>query len=121
GFVFLRLSAGTYRLTATATGFQTAVSSGVIVETARTADLVMRMTVGSVSETVEVSGATSLLETSSSTVSSTVRNELLETLPLNGRDVLGFALMSPGAQRGSSDRNSTFNGLPNASLNITVD
>lgn len=121
GFVFVRLQPGSYRITATAPGFQTAVSAGVKVETARATDVVVKMIMGSVTETVEVQGAAAALEATSTTVSTTVRNELIQALPLSGRDVLSFALLVTGTQRGSTDRDSTFNGLPNASLNISLD
>lgn len=121
GFVFLTLQAGSYRITVTAKGFQTAVSLGIKVETARTTDVVMKMAIGSVTEAVEVKDITGALETSSTTIAATVRNALIQELPLNGRNILGFGLLTAGAQRGSSDRSSTFNGLPNASLNITLD
>jgi hypothetical protein len=121
GFVFVRVEPGAYRLTAAAKGFQTAVTSGVVVETARTTDVVIHMTLGNVTETVEVSETAAALETSSTAVATTVRNELIHELPLNGRNILGFTLLMAGAQRGSSDRNSDFNGLPNASQNITLD
>jgi hypothetical protein len=42
-------------------------------------------------------------------------------LPLNGRDALPFAQLTPGAQSGGDQRFTTFNALPNAALNITVD
>src|SRR2546428_13216543 len=51
-FVFLNLQAGAYELTASLPGFQTAVYSRVIVETARTTDLEVRLTVGGVTESV---------------------------------------------------------------------
>jgi hypothetical protein len=121
GFVFVRVEPGTYRLVATAKGFQTAVTAGIVVETARTTDVVMHMTLGNVTETVEVQGTAAALETSSTTIATTVRNETIQELPLNGRNILGFTLLMAGAQRGSSDRNSDFNGLPNASQNITLD
>jgi hypothetical protein len=121
GFVFVTLPAGSYKLTATATGFRTAVYSGVVVETARTRDVTVSLAIGETTTQVEVSGVATPIETTANEVSNTVQNRLVQDLPLSGRDLLGFGLLVPGAQRGQSDRNSTFNGLPNASLNITLD
>src|SRR5215471_3694763 len=120
-FVFVTLQAGSYKITATAPGFQTAVLTGIPVLTARTRDVVVQMKVGEVSSNVEVTAAATALETTSNEISTTVQNNLVQDLPLSGRDVLGFGLLMAGAQRGSSDRNSTYDGLPNASLNITLD
>jgi hypothetical protein len=121
GFVFVTLQAGSYKITATAAGFQTAVLTGIKVLTARTTDVPIQMKVGEVSSNVEVVAAATALETTSNEISTTVQNNLVQDLPLSGRDVLGFGLLMAGAQRGSSDRNSTYDGLPNASLNITLD
>src|SRR5439155_964443 len=54
-------------------------------------------------------------------VSTTVRNEQIAKLPLSGRDVLGFALLTPGAATSSGSRFSTYNGLPGGAINITLD
>ena len=121
GFVFVTLPAGSYALTAVSSGFRTAVYSGVIVETARTRDVTVQMAIGETTTSVEVSGVSTPIETTSNEISNTVQNRLVQDLPLSGRDLLGFGLLTAGAQRGSSDRNSTYNGLPNASLNITLD
>jgi len=121
GFVFVTLQAGSYTIAATAPGFQTAVLTGIDVLTARTRDVVIQMNVGEVTAHVEVTAAATALETTSNEISTTVQNNLVQELPLSGRDVLGFGLLMAGAQRGSTDRNSTYNGLPNASLNITLD
>jgi hypothetical protein len=121
GFVFVTLPAGSYQLTASAAGFRTAVFTGVIVETARTRDVAVQMAVGETSSSIEVSGVATPIETTANELSNTVQNRLVQDLPLSGRDMLGFGLLTAGAQRGSSDRNSTYNGLPNASLNITLD
>src|SRR5262249_23165642 len=51
----------------------------------------------------------------------TINNKLIQNLPFNGRDGLGFAGLVAGNMQSSSQRNSTYNGLPNASLNITLD
>jgi len=45
----------------------------------------------------------------------------VQQLPLSGRDTLYFSLLSAGAQAIDGGRTSTFDGLPNASMNITVD
>jgi len=122
-FIFLSVQAGSYRLTATAAGFQTAIYDGLVVDTARTTDIVVQMKVGAVTETVEVQATALQLETSSNQIATTVSNTYIQELPFNGRDILNFALLMPGSQTANdrSGRNSTFNGLPNAALNITID
>ena len=121
GFIFTNLRPGSYRLTASSAGFQTSVYDSVIVDAARTTNVTVQLKVGEVQQTVEVSSAPPLVETTSSTIATTVRNEAIQKLPLAGRDVLPFALLTPGAQQSGNSRFSTYNGLPGASINITLD
>jgi hypothetical protein len=121
-FVLLNLQSGAYEVTASKEGFRTVVLSNIVVETARTLDLNIQMAVGQVTTTIEVKDAAPLLETTTNTVSTTIRNDFVQDLPLAGRDTLQFAALTAGAQSpGQGTRNSTFNGLPNASLQITLD
>ncbi len=123
GFVFLNVLPGFYELTATLTGFQTSVYPRVVVETARATDIEVRLTVGALSDSIEVSTSNApVLETTSNMISTTVRNTYIQDLPLNGRNTLTFATLMVGAQTPSTNtRDSTFNGLPNASMNISID
>ncbi|SPF33540.1 conserved exported hypothetical protein [Candidatus Sulfopaludibacter sp. SbA4] len=106
---------GNYSVTVTAPGFQTSVVDKVTVETGRTTDLPIRLTVGTVSQTVEVTSAAAALETTSNQVANTVRNDYIKDLPIDGRDVLQFASLDAGYTAG------TFNGLFQGALNITLD
>jgi hypothetical protein len=121
GFVFPALQPGRYRILATATGFEPAVIEEVIVETGRTSNVDVQFAVGALQEQVKVEGRVPVVETISSTVSTTVRNQEIAKLPLAGRDVLGFALLTPGTATSSTQRFSAFNGLPGAAINITLD
>src|SRR5215471_8381738 len=118
-FVFPSLQSGKYDLSVSAGGFQSSVTRNVVVDTGRVTDLTVELKVGGTAETVEVSASPVQLETTSNLVSTTISNNLIDNLPFASRDTLGFALLSPGAQTTSG--NSTFNGLPNASMDITVD
>ena len=59
-FLFPNLPFGTYEVTVTMPGFQTAVLSRVVVESARTTDVVVHLKIGEVVETVQIEGATRL-------------------------------------------------------------
>jgi Carboxypeptidase regulatory-like domain len=122
GFVFPNLPFGTYEVTVSAVGFQTAVYRRVVVESSRTTDLNVIMQVGNVVETVQIEGAAPVLEVTSNTISNTVRNEAVRNLPLGGRNILNFALLVPGsASVGGNGRNSAYNGMPGATINIMLD
>src|SRR5262249_2146325 len=111
---------GVYRLTASLKGFETAIYNDIVVNAARTTNQPVVLKVGSVSESVEVTGAAPVLQLSNTTVSTTVEQKYLQDLPLPGREVLPFALLTTGAQQGVTARDSTFEGMPGASINITL-
>src|SRR5262249_2377796 len=97
------------------------IIGSVVVESGRTTDLSVDLEVGTTSETVQVTASAEQLNTTTNEVGSTITNNLVQNLPFVGRDGLNFATLIAGNMRTSSDRNSTYNGLPNASLNITLD
>ncbi len=120
GFVFTTLLPGSYILTVTKQGFETTVYRGIVINAAQTTNQTVTLKVGVISHTVEVVGAAPVLQATTTTVVSTVDQKYLQDLPLPGRIVLPFALLSAGAQQGVNARDSTINGLPGASLNITL-
>src|SRR5215471_6974534 len=61
-FQFPNLSSGTYTVTVTLSGFQTAAYKKVAVEASRATDLRITLSVGNASETVTVNGASPILE-----------------------------------------------------------
>jgi hypothetical protein len=120
GFVFPTLSPGSYTLTVKKQGFETTVYLRLVIYAARTTNHTAILKVGAVTQTVEVQGDAQVLHTTTNTISSTVDQKYLQDLPLPGRSVLPFVLLSAGAQQGVTARDSTINGLPGGSLNITL-
>jgi hypothetical protein len=118
-FQFLSLNFGKYQVKITAAGFQTAEIHDVVVESGRKADLPVVLQIGRPTETVVVEAAAIRLETTSNQVATTVSNNYIQQLPLAGRDTLNFALFMAGST--GSGATAAFNGLPNASMNITLD
>jgi hypothetical protein len=121
GFVFPTLSPGIYTLTVSKQGFDTTVYKGIIIYAARTTNQTVIMKVGAVTQTIEVQGEAQVLQTTANTIANTVDQKYLQDLPLPGRNALPFVLLSSGAQQGVTSRDSTVNGLPGGSLNITLD
>src|SRR5712671_2330560 len=88
--------AGSYELTITAPGFKTEVRSGILVTVGADVGINFAMTVGAVSEKVEVTGEAAQVDTSSSAMGGFVNSATIRELPLNGRDWLQLALLQPG-------------------------
>src|SRR6266568_5458145 len=120
-FLFPNLQFGSYKLSATVTGFKTEVIASIVVESGKTTDVSVDLQVGTTSETVQVATSAEQLNTTTNEVGATITNKLVQNLPYNNREGLAFAGLIAGNMQSSSQRNSTYNGLPNASLNITLD
>lgn len=94
-FQFLQLAPSTYTLVAEAPGFKK-VSTSVLVEVDQITHVDVNLEVGSVSETVQVEAVAPLLESDKSTLSSVVDSTNIANLPLNGRQSMDLALITPG-------------------------
>lgn len=121
GFVFPNLQPGTYQLTANYTGFQPVTLQQVIVSTGRSTDVVIQFEVAGITEQVQVEARAPVVETTSTSVANTVRNESIQKLPLAGRNILDFAVLVPGANTSTGTRDSEINGLPGGAIAITLD
>ncbi len=92
-----QLRPGTYTISVIASGFSTAVREGIEARVNDRLRVDMPLQIGTVSESVLVTGAPPLLQTEDSTVGQVVDNQKIVELPLNGRSWLSLALLSPGA------------------------
>src|SRR5262245_62692142 len=108
GFLFPNLQFGSYKLTATASGFQTMVIATITVESGRTTDVSVELKVGAAAETVQVAAISEQLNTTTAEVGGTINNKLVRNLPFAGRDGLNFAGLIAGNTRSTTqDRKST--------------
>jgi hypothetical protein len=96
-FQFLQLAPATYSLTAELTGFKVATAPSVLVQVDQVTHVEITMEVGSPTETVQVEAAAPLLENDKSTISSVVDTRAIANMPLNARQYLDLALLTPGA------------------------
>jgi len=90
------LTPGPYKLTATLQGFKTFVRGGLVLHTAETATVAVKMDVGSLEETVTVTAGLSEVETNQSVLSQTMDNKKVSELPLNGRQVYMLLQLTSG-------------------------
>ena len=115
------LPAATYKLTIASTGFRTGVVSEVKLDAAVPATINVKLEVGSLTETIEVTGSSEVIQAASATVSSTLVGRQLVELPITTRNLLELVITQPGAQTPGTPRTSSINGLPKGSMNISID
>src|SRR5438874_1773137 len=100
-YVVTNVPPGLYTMIAEATGFQRYETSNNKLDPS--ADLVIdaTLTVGTASQTVEVSASAVLLQTESASVQKLVTREQIDSLELNGRNPIFMANLVPGTRGGN--------------------
>ena len=108
GYRFVNLIPGTYHIDVEQTGFKRYSRDGIGVAVEASVRIDVAMQLGDISQQVEVTSATPLLQTENASLSQVVGARSVEELPLNGRNVLNLAAISPGVVlQGSADGNLT--------------
>jgi Carboxypeptidase regulatory-like domain len=95
----LSLQPGKYQITVAQSNFKT-TKQEVTLEVAQNASLDFALEPGAVTETVTVTSDVPLVEASTSAIGAVIQNEQIVELPLNGRNVLELARLSPGVTQG---------------------
>lgn len=96
-FVITPVSAGQYKMTVSASGFQTITTSVIEVNVGQIVREDLTLQVGASTTTIEVTTEASLINTDSATMGTIVSNQQLSDLPLNGRGFFQLAELTPGA------------------------
>src|SRR6185437_14907069 len=96
---------GTYNITASHPGFQTITKGGVTVDYNQTVRSDFTLPVGQVSEHIVVTAAAPPITTDDASVKETVGTRSVAELPLNGRDALQLAAITPGVLPGQKAAN----------------
>jgi Carboxypeptidase regulatory-like domain/TonB-dependent Receptor Plug Domain len=96
-FQFLQLAPATYALVAENAGFKKTTVSSVLVQVDQVTHVEIVLEIGNLTESVQVEAAAPLLENDKSTISSVVDNRTIANMPLNARQYLDLALLTPGA------------------------
>src|SRR6187401_1165963 len=101
---FVNLVPGTYRLDVELVGFQRYVRDQIVVNVQSTPRIEATLQLGSLQETVSVTGEAPLLQTENASVGTVVGSRAVQELPLNGRNVLNLVAVAPTVvPQGSSD------------------
>lgn len=112
----IALPPGEYEVTSEAATFKKVVISPVKLTVGQSADLKINMAIGGQDLVVNVSGdSVELIETTKTTVSTTIDNTRIENLPINERSATGFALTISTVGR---DNGRPVGPAPTSGLNI---
>jgi hypothetical protein len=107
-FRFVNLVPGNYKLDVEKAGFKHYTRDRIAVEVESAVRVDASMSVGDVTQSIEVSATTPLLQTENASLSQVVNSAEVQALPLNGRNVLNLAELVPGVvPQGLADGNPT--------------
>ncbi len=122
GYGFPSLLPGTYRVRAEAGGFQSMQQTGIQLQVQQTARIDFHMEVGQVNETLSVSAAASLLTTENATTGTVIENKRIVELPLDGRNFLQLAALSPNVSYGfgTAGQQASIQGGQRSQQNISI-
>jgi hypothetical protein len=107
GFVFLNLPVGTYKVTATSTGFRTFTATGIALVLDQVYALNIKMELGQVSEQVVVEATNVQVETANTQLGTVINGDTIRDMPLIGRNWTNLQQLEPGVVA-TSDRFGTF-------------
>jgi len=96
-FTFVNLFQGEYRIDIQKQGFKHFARPSVVVQVQQDTHIDATLTVGEVTETVEVTSETPLLQTETSSLGQVVEQRKADELPLNGRNIFNLITVSPAA------------------------
>ncbi len=97
------LKIGNYSLVVSKAGFQTYEQKGIEVTVQGHLEINPGLTVGTVTQQVEVTSAGPILETQTSSIQQLVNQKVINDLPLNGRNAAFLAQLSPGVTIAQND------------------
>jgi hypothetical protein len=120
-FRALLLPVGPYELSAELSGFHTQRQTDIRLTVGQTLTFRIELPLASVAESITVSGASPVLETSRSQVSNTINEVVVQNLPVNGRNFIDFALLTPGVTKDVRTGDISFAGQRGTLNSLIVD
>src|SRR6267142_1893332 len=97
-YVFLEIPVGTYEVNAQSTGFKKYIRKGIVLNLNQVVSLDITLQVGTTVETIEVTGAPPLVDTTSTQLGAVVNERAVSQLPLAQRDTYQLLQLQPGVQ-----------------------
>ena len=98
GYNLPDLPVGPYQLNVSAQGFSSYQQSGIVIEVGNNLRVDVKLQVGAVSQSVQVTAGASMVQTEDQSISQVIDRQRTVDLPLNGRQATQLILLTPGAQ-----------------------
>lgn len=95
------LPVGVYTVSAESAGFKKTVLTGIVLDSAAKLNIDLALTVGAVTDSIEVKANSAQVQTETAQVGRVVDTRQIQDLTLNGRNPIYLALLKPGVAGGS--------------------
>jgi hypothetical protein len=95
-YTFAAVPAGTYKLTVHKEGFAEKQIQGIVLTVGQTASVDVVLAIGSVTQTVDVTGAPPIIDSTQSYIGTTIEPVEVSSLPLQSRQFANLAVLTPG-------------------------
>jgi Carboxypeptidase regulatory-like domain/TonB dependent receptor len=97
-YLFLEVPVGSYEINVSAPGFKKHVRKGIALDLNQVLSVDMVLQLGGATETVEVTGAPPVVDTTSTQLGAVMNRTAVSELPLNTRDTYQLLQLQPGVQ-----------------------
>ena len=120
-FSFTDLPLGSYSIVVTSSGFSTLTINDVRVSAGSVYNLPVKMEVAQVASTVEVSAAALSVQTTDTTLNTTIATQTVQNLPVNGRDFIQMIGLSSGFSGYAAGANGSVDGARSNQVNWQIE
>jgi hypothetical protein len=122
-YVAPNLIPGTYSVHVAVMGFKTTERQNILLETGKDVRIDVELVPGEVTQTVQVTEAVPLIDSTSVTIGGTLSNATINDLPLNGRNYQNLLVLRPGLfiTPGGGSLTQTTNGLRPEDQNYLIE
>ena len=123
GYRIPLLQPGTYTMQVELSGFPKQVHKDIILNVGKEIVLDFQLKLSGTAESLEIVGETPLIDSTKSVLTTTVTEQTIDNLPLNGRDYSQLALLAPGVRTVTLTNYGQFQigGQRGDSVNYTID
>jgi hypothetical protein len=122
-YVAINLLPGTYTVKVEYKGFKTFERKNILIEVGKDVRIDAVLQTGSTTETITITEEVPMVDTTSTTLGGTISNEIINDLPLNGRNYQNLLTLRPGTSiyPGGGSWTQTTNGIRPEDTSFIVD
>ena len=110
-FIFVNVKPGNYMVRVEKAGFKRTIAGPLTLGVSATIAQNISLSVGDVSETVDVSGGSELIQAASTELGTVIPERAVQDLPLNGRNFTQLLTLTPGVTPVSTSQNRSIGGV----------